>query len=100
RRSLVELAQFVFLVAGWILLPAAVTRWTLLGVLAIAAPWILSSLIAVLTPPAGKSMRAYYLAVGHDAITSLQQVLLAIVYLAHQAWLSVDAIGRTLWRLL
>jgi hypothetical protein len=39
-------------------------------------------------------------AVGRDAVTSAQQVALAIAFLPHQAWLSADAIVRTLWRLL
>ncbi len=100
RRSTVEIAQLAFLVAGWTFLPGSVVRWTMLGVLAIAAPWVLSLCIALVGPPAGKSLRAYYAAVGRDAVTSAQQVILAIIFLPHQAWLSADAIGRTLWRLL
>ena len=46
-----------------------------------------------------RSWRAYYAAVGQDAVTSAQQVALAIVFLPHQAWVSADAIVRTLWRL-
>jgi cyclic beta-1,2-glucan synthetase len=66
---------------------------------AIAAPWIVSLLLALFRPPLDKSWRAYYAAVGRDAMTSIQQVALAIVFLPHQAWVSVDAIVRTLWRL-
>ena len=32
-------------------------------------------------------------------MTSAQQVALAVIFLPQQAWLSADAIGRTLWRL-
>jgi cyclic beta-1,2-glucan synthetase len=99
RRSMVELAQLAFLVGGWTLLPGSLLRWTLLGLGAIAAPWIVSLLLALVQPPLDKSWRAYYGAVGRDAITSLQQVGLAIVFLPHQAWVSVDAILRTLWRM-
>ena len=53
----------------------------------------------MLRPPMDKSWRAYYAAVGHDAATSLQQLALAIAFLPHQAWVSADAILRTLWRL-
>ena len=66
---------------------------------AIAAPWIVSFLLAVVRPPFDKSWRAYYGAVGRDALTSAQQVGLAIAFLPHQAWVSADAILRTLWRL-
>ena len=100
RRSLLEVAQLVFLVGGWLLLPGSPIRWTLLGLGAIAAPWIVSFLLAVLRPPLDKSWRAYYAAVGRDAVTSLQQVALAVVFLPHQAWVSADAIVRTFWRML
>ena len=100
RRSMVELAQLVFLVGGWLLLPGSPVRWTLLGLGAIAAPWIVSFLLALLRPPLDKSWRAYYTAVGRDAVTSIQQFALAVVFLPHQAWVSADAIVRTGWRML
>lgn len=99
RRSTTELAQCVFLVAGWTLLPGSVWRWALLGILAVAAPWLIGLLLALIAPSADKSLRAYYAAVWRDAITSGQQVLLALVFLPHHAWISADAIVRTLWRL-
>ena len=100
RRSTVELAQVVFLVVGWFLLPGDLLRWTLLGLGAIAAPWIVSLLLALLRPPLDKSWRAYYAAVGRDAVTAIRQLTLTLVFLAHQAWVSADAILRTLWRML
>jgi cyclic beta-1,2-glucan synthetase len=99
RRSLVEIAQLVLLVAGWTVLPESPLRWTLLWLGAVAAPWIVSLLLAILRPPFDKSWRAYYVAVGRDAVTSAQQVGLAIAFLPHQAVVSADAILRTLWRL-
>ncbi len=99
RRSIVELSQLVFLVAGWLLLPVPVLRWTLLGLAIIAAPWIVTALLAIVRPPLSKSWRPYYSAVGADLRTSAKQVFLAIAFLPHQAWISVDAIIRALWRL-
>src|SRR6185312_10213208 len=99
RRSTVEIAQLALLVAGWTVLPGSPVRWTLLGLGAIAAPWIVSLLLALLRPPMDKSWRAYYGEVGRDASISVKQVLLAITFLPHQAWVSADAIFRTLWRL-
>ncbi len=100
RRSTVELAQLAFLVAGWTILPGSPLRWTLLGVGAVAAPWIVALLLAVVRPPFDKSWRAYYAALGRETRTSVQQVALALAFLPHQAWISADAIVRTLWRLL
>ena len=99
RRSTVELAQLIFLVAGWTALPRLPIRWTLLGIGAIAAPWIVSLLLALVRPPLDKSWRAYYAAVGHDFVTSIQQIALAVAFLPHQAWASADAIVRTIWRM-
>ena len=100
RRSTVEIAQLAFLVAGWTVLPGSPLRWTFLGLLAIAARWIVSLLLALFRPPLDKSWRAYYATVGQDAVTSAHQVALAISFLPHQAWVSAEAILRTLWRLL
>ncbi|MDQ3426701.1 MAG: hypothetical protein M3477_02625, partial [Gemmatimonadota bacterium] len=100
RRSVVEPAQLALLVVGWTLLSGSPIRWTLLGLGAIAAPWIVSLLLAFLRPPLDKSWRAYYAAVGRDAVTSAQQFGLAVVFLPHQATISVDAILRTFWRML
>ncbi len=100
RRSAVELAQLAFLLAGWTLLPGSPFVWTALGLLAIAAPWIFSLSLAAVAPATDKSLRAYYAAFLRDAITSAQQIGLAIAFLPHHAWLSADAIGRTIWRVL
>jgi cyclic beta-1,2-glucan synthetase len=99
RRSMVEIAMLAFLIAGWTSLPGSPLRWTVLGVLAIATPWIVSLLLVVLRPPLDKSWRAYYAAVGEDVLISVEQVALALTFLPHQAWISADAIVRTLHRL-
>ncbi|HZI41183.1 MAG TPA: hypothetical protein VFD67_05750, partial [Gemmatimonadaceae bacterium] len=100
RRSLVEIAQLVFLVAGWTVLAGSPLRWTSLALGAIAAPWIVSLVLAVLQPPFDKSWRAYYGTVARDASTSAKQFALSLTFLPHQALVSADAIVRTLWRLI
>src|SRR6185436_20348302 len=99
RRSVLELSQVALLVAGWTVLPGSPLRWTALLVLAVAAPWILNVVLASLQPPLDRSWRAYYVAVAHDATVSARQALFTIAFLPHQAWISADAILRTLWRL-
>jgi cyclic beta-1,2-glucan synthetase len=100
RRSLVEIAQLAMLITGWFLLPGPVIQWTAVVLLAIAFPWLFSLMISLLRPPRDQSWLAYYVAVGRDAITNLQQFALAIVFLPHQAVVSADGIVRTLYRLL
>jgi cellobiose phosphorylase len=99
RRSTVEIAQLVLLVAGWTILPGSPLRWTLLGLGAIAAGRSVAILLTMIKVPRDRSWRAYFGALGLDAIRSLQQLGLAIVFLPHQAWVSADAIVRTVWRL-
>ncbi|MEX1184876.1 MAG: glucoamylase family protein [Gemmatimonadota bacterium] len=99
RRSTVEIGLLVMLVAGWTVLPGSPLTWTLLGLGAIAMPWLIALLLAAVRPPLDKSWRAYYGALGDDAVTSAQQLGVAIAFLPHQAWISADAIVRTLWRL-
>ena len=48
----------------------------------------------------GQVLARVYRAVGQDAVTSAGQLALAISFLPHQALVSLDAIGRTLWRLI
>ncbi|MGH7652117.1 MAG: GH36-type glycosyl hydrolase domain-containing protein [Gemmatimonadaceae bacterium] len=100
RRSLVEIAQLITLVVGWALLPRFAVGWTVLVLVAIAFPWLFSLAISLAQPPRDQSWLAYYLAVGRDAMTNAQQFLLAVVFLPHQAAVSADAIGRTLFRML
>jgi cyclic beta-1,2-glucan synthetase len=99
RRSLVEIAQLAMLIAGWLLLPTLVIEWTAIVLATIAFPWLFSLMISLLRPPRDQSWLAYYLAVGRDAITNMQQFTLAVVFLPHQAVVSADAILRTLYRL-
>lgn len=99
RRSTVEIAQLALILAGWLVLAGTPIRWTLLGLGAIAAPWVVSLLLATVKFPGDRSWRAYYGAVWRDAGNSLEQFALAVAFLPHKAWLSMDAIVRTLYRL-
>jgi cyclic beta-1,2-glucan synthetase len=99
RRSLIEISQLVLLFAGWFFLPGPAIAWTAIVLGAIAFPWVLGNLLAVLRPPRDQSWPAYYAAVGRDALVSAQQYILAVTFLPHQAVVSADAIVRTLSRL-
>jgi hypothetical protein len=97
RRSLVEPAAFVFLVAGWLMPDDLPLHWTL-------------TLLCILFLPAGfsfvlDSLKAAFhgnLADGQDALNSLftasVNLLFTITFLAHQALLSLDAVVRALVR--
>jgi cyclic beta-1,2-glucan synthetase len=96
RRSTIELGQLAFLVVGWLYLPVEPVRWTVLAILAIAAPWLITFIAALFNARHRKSHRAYYTAVWSDTVVSIQQFVLAVIFLPQQAWLAADAISRTL----
>ncbi|HUF65856.1 MAG TPA: glucoamylase family protein [Gemmatimonadaceae bacterium] len=99
RRSVVEIALLLMLVGGWIWLDVPAIRWTVAVLAVIAFPWLLATLLAALRPPADQSWRAYYAAIIRDVRLNVQQYLLALTFLPHQAVISADAIVRTLVRL-
>jgi cyclic beta-1,2-glucan synthetase len=99
RRSVVEISQLILLVAGWFWLPGSAHVWTIVLLAAIAAPWAFSLLLSIIRPPRDQSWLAYYAAVFRDAGVNTQQWALAVAFLPHQAFVSADAIARTLVRL-
>ncbi|MFI4999966.1 MAG: GH36-type glycosyl hydrolase domain-containing protein [Reyranellales bacterium] len=99
RRTLSAPAAIVSLLAGWTLpLPGALA-WTAFVLLVIALPTMLPVASAILPRHAGITMRSHLIALETDVADALSQTALLIVFLAHQAWLMSDAIGRTLFRL-
>ncbi|MGB5294194.1 MAG: glucoamylase family protein [Thermoanaerobaculia bacterium] len=62
-------------------------------------PTLIPVLDGLLPGRRGISKRSHLRAVGRDISVALSQTLLAIAMLAHQAWLMVDAVVRTLGRL-
>ena len=99
RRSLVEIALVVFLVAGWTVLPGSAALWTLLGLGVLVAPWIFGLLPEFIRPPPKGAKRAHYAALARDIWAGCRQLVLTVAFLPHQAWVSADAVLRTLWRL-
>ncbi|MHC4859499.1 MAG: glycosyl transferase, partial [Planctomycetota bacterium] len=99
RRSLVAPFSFLVAVAGWVLPGVPPLLWTGLLVGSVAVPTVIPVLDGLLPRRWGISKRSHLRAVGHDVAVALSQTLLAITMLAHQAWLMVDAVVRTLGRL-
>ena len=99
RRSLVEIALLVLLLVGWFILPGSPMLWTLVVLGFIAFPWLFSAVLEILQPPTDQSLQAYYGAVARDIMANAEQFSLAVTFLPHQAWVSADAIVRTLVRL-
>ncbi|MDP1962428.1 MAG: glucoamylase family protein, partial [Reyranella sp.] len=99
RRTLSPAAALVALLAGWTLpLPAALA-WTSFVLLVLALPTILPVAAALLPRHAGITVRSHLGALATDIAIACGQTALIVAFLAHQAWVMMDAIVRTLFRL-
>ncbi|HSG82647.1 MAG TPA: glucoamylase family protein, partial [Gemmatimonadota bacterium] len=99
RRSLAAPCCLLLAVASWILPSVPPLLWTGLVLGSIAVPAFIPVLDGLIPRRWGISKRSHLRAVSHDIYVALTQTLLAITMLAHRAWLMVDAVARTLWRL-
>lgn len=99
RRSLVPAALTLILLLGWTAFASAVF-WTLavLGILLI--PPVLAALLDVLRKPEDMRPGQHLAAVVHAVGQRLMQTGFALATLPHEAFYSLDAILRTLGRLL
>ncbi len=101
RRSLTAPASLAAIVAGW-LLPQnrAALLWTAFISATLALPAALPVAAAILPHRAGIKLRSHLRALRKDAAIAACQIVLLIGFMAHQAWSMIDAICRTLFRLL
>ncbi|MBJ7415128.1 MAG: glycosyl transferase, partial [Niveispirillum sp.] len=99
RRTLVAPLMVLSLVLGWALPFTAGLVWTLFsGVLLLAPP--LFHIVTALWPAQTGIRRSSHLsALVVEARRAVILAALTAVFLAHQAWMLMDAVLRTLWRL-
>ena len=99
RRSLVPAALTLLLLLGWTVFSSA-TFWTLavLGVLLV--PPVLAILLDILRKPDDMRPGQHFAAAAHGAGQRFIQAGFALATLPHEAFYSLDAILRTLGRLL
>ncbi|HMC66382.1 MAG TPA: glucoamylase family protein [Gemmataceae bacterium] len=88
-----------FFVLAWTLLPGSFWWWTGFPLLVLALPLLLQLFGGLLTLIRGGSWKAPAQQLREDIPATAGQVLLSLVFLADQARLLLDAIGRTLFRL-
>ncbi|HUP24148.1 MAG TPA: glucoamylase family protein, partial [Thermoanaerobaculia bacterium] len=99
RRSLLAPSIVALLAAAWTVLPGPALAWTALGLSAIAFPifgHVATTLLRVDTSAWTSYLRGFW----GDLRVNLLRVGLALILLADQALLILDALGRTFWRLL
>jgi cyclic beta-1,2-glucan synthetase len=100
RRSLVPAALLLLLLGNWMLLPDLGVTGPLLVLAIITLPAWLSALVEVFRKPREVSLALHLRGLLGTFGRQLGQALLTFVFLPYDAFISLDAIGRTLVRLL
>jgi cyclic beta-1,2-glucan synthetase len=101
RRSIVPPALVIFFLLGWTLLPGAAVVWTLLGLAVPFLPLLInlpSWVWRLLARPwaAWRTVRD----IGPAAAATAGQAVIQTAFLPHQAWILLDAVARTVARVL
>jgi cyclic beta-1,2-glucan synthetase len=99
RRTMSAPLTLATLVAAWTLPSVSAGLWTAFILASVIVPEALPVLPGLLPQRQGISKRCHWRAVGADFALAAAHVSLGLTFLAHQAWLMVDAILRTLARL-
>ncbi len=97
RRSLIEPATFLLLVLGWFVLPGGPAFWTIVSLALLFLP-IYFRLVFNLVKAALLRNQATFRDSFTDFFTSHISIALNIAFLAHQSFVAVDAIVRTIIR--
>nr|WP_269792833.1 glycoside hydrolase family 94 protein [Stenotrophomonas sp. Iso1] len=99
RRSLVPVAMTALLVLGWVLSPAPLV-WTAWLLCLWMLPVLIPALRDVFSMPVDMPLKAHLLQVGRSTLRQLLRAAINLSCLPYEAFFSVAAIARTLWRLL
>jgi cyclic beta-1,2-glucan synthetase len=100
RRTLVPFALVFLLLLGWVLFPQAMLAWGLLILAIIVLPALLAVMTELLRKPKELPLSFHMKAVGHTATRQALQTILTVAFLPYDAVISLDAVSRTLCRLI
>ncbi|HKM37489.1 MAG TPA: glucoamylase family protein [Thiopseudomonas sp.] len=95
RRSLIAPMLIAFATAGWLLLPGHALIWTMLAIGAPASYLFIDLVTRLIHARKPGSTRN----IMHPLADHAGRWLLAVTFLAHEAAVATEAIGRALWRM-
>ncbi|MDE1948490.1 MAG: cyclic beta 1-2 glucan synthetase, partial [Burkholderiales bacterium] len=98
RRSLVPAALTLLLLLGWALLAQPLV-WTLTALAVLVAPALIGLAGDLMRRPDALAWRTHLAEVAAGTARQVALATLALATLPYEAWISLDAISRTLWRL-
>ncbi len=99
RRSLVPPAVVALLLAGWIFFEPS-WAWSVLVIALLGFPLVPMSLAEVVRKPGDLNFRTHLVAVSSSFRKNAARFFFTIVFLLHEVLYCLDAILRTLWRML
>jgi cyclic beta-1,2-glucan synthetase len=100
RRTLVAPLAVATLIAAWTIGSVSAGWWTAIVIVSRVIPAAIPVLVGLVPRRHGISKRTHVRDIGADTAVAAMRVFLAVTFLADQACLMLDAIGRTLVRLI
>ncbi|HEX3859055.1 MAG TPA: glucoamylase family protein [Pseudolabrys sp.] len=98
RRSLSAPATLLAMLVAWLQPARTAEIWTAFILLTIALPPLLPAIAHLVPRRPGVSLRNHLTTLWNDVALGILQSAFLITFLAHQAWVMVDAVARTLFR--
>lgn len=99
RRSLVPIAIMLLLVTGWILLSSP-GIWTLAVIGIVFIPVLITTVLETFQKPREVLVRQHFSVVLNTALQRLAHVVFTFASLPYEAYFSMGAVVRTVWRML
>jgi hypothetical protein len=99
RRSLVETATFVLLLAGWFFLPGGPDRWTVAVLALLLVPAYVQLVLSLVRVPGARNRAGVLREIADGFVADQLSVFMLLAFLAHQVLVTLDAIVRTIVRL-
>ena len=99
RRSLIPPTLTLLLLLGWVILPSA-WFWTLAVIGIVLIPSLVGTALKLFQKPMDITLGRHFAATARSGYRDFVQAVFTLVCLPYEAYFSLDAIGRTLWRML
>ena len=99
RRSLTAPAMILILLAGWMVWPLP-WFWSLSVIAIFLVPILSDALVNLMRKPSDLLLRQHFISEIHATVDGLIQALLTLSFMPYEACFSMDAISRTVWRML
>lgn len=100
RRSVVPIALVALLVCSWLGLFPNTSLWTAIVIAIVIVPGLLTSLAQAARKSDQIPWNAHWQSVGTSLVRQLAFGVFTLIFLPFEAFLSIDAIVRTCWRML